>query len=65
MFKEYHVIDPYERDVKWDHLIGERMQIEELLQEWIDCFLNGTFLPGGGGAVWKEGLRSIAYRRMV
>jgi hypothetical protein len=65
VFKEYHVIVPYERDVKWEHLVGERMQIEELLQEWIDCFWNGTLLLSGGGAVWEEGPRSIARRRMV
>ena len=65
VIKEYNLIDPHTRDPKWEDLVFERKPIEELLQEWIDGFLTGTFIPAGRGAVFEEGPRYIAHRRMV
>ena len=65
VIKEYNVIDPHTHDPKWEDLVFERKPIEELLQDWIDGFLTGTFIPAGRGAVFEEGPRYIAHRRMV
>lgn len=65
VIKEYNVIDPNARDPKWEDLVFERKPIEGLLQDWIDGFLTGTFIPAGRGAVFEEGPRYIADRRMV
>lgn len=65
VFKDYRLIDHEERDPKWEHLVGDKKPIEELLQEWIDEFLEGKFMPSGGETVHEEGPRYIVDILMV
>lgn len=65
VFKEYILSDAEESDPKWEHLVGDRKPIEELLQEWIDKFLMGKFMPSEGVRVHQEGPRRIVNILMV
>ena len=66
IFKEYEVKNYEDRDPQWQDLVGERKPAEELLQGWIDDFLEGKFMPSGGSeTVHEEGPRYIVEILMV
>jgi hypothetical protein len=66
VFKEYALSDPEERDPNWENLLGDRKPIEELLQEWIDKFLERSFMPSGvSDSVHEEGPRCVVNILMV
>lgn len=65
ILKDYQLTDPDERDPKWEHLVGDRKSIEEILQGWIDNFLEGRWIPSGGEMVHEEGPRRVVDILMV
>ncbi|RDW87247.1 hypothetical protein BP5796_02941 [Coleophoma crateriformis] len=52
---------PYEKDVLCAEFDGQRRPIEELLQEWIDCFLKMKIVPSGGEDLMSDEFRSMDY----
>ncbi|RDW73545.1 hypothetical protein BP6252_07452 [Coleophoma cylindrospora] len=54
---------PYEKGVLCTEFDGQRRPIEELLQEWIDYFLEMKIVPSGGEDLMSDEFRSMDYLR--